>query len=108
MNTLITGSAGFIGYHLAKRLLEIGKPVIGIDNLNSYYDPKLKEDRLKELKKISEKEKIPFVFVKVDLVDNEGLKKVFKEYKPSTVVHLAAQAGVRYSLENPSTYIQSN
>ena len=108
MNTLVTGSAGFIGYHLSKRLLEIGKPVIGIDNLNSYYDPKLKEGRLKELKKISEKEKIPFVFIKVDLVDNEGLKKVFKEYKPSTVVHLAAQAGVRYSLENPSSYIQSN
>jgi UDP-glucuronate 4-epimerase len=103
MIILVTGAAGFIGMHFSKRLLEEGYEVVGIDNLNDYYDPKLKEDRLLELKKYS-----CFTFVQLDLVDREGLFALFNNYAFTHVVHLAAQAGVRYSLQNPYAYVDSN
>lgn len=100
---LITGAAGFIGYFLSKKLLEQGCTVIGIDNVNDYYDVNLKHTRLKQLEPYEK-----FTFLKVDISDQEALTNVFKEYKPEIVVNLAAQAGVRYSIENPSAYMQSN
>lgn len=100
---LITGAAGFIGYFLSKKLLEQGCTVIGIDNVNDYYDVNLKHTRLEQLEPYEK-----FTFLKVDISDQEALTNVFKEYKPEIVVNLAAQAGVRYSIENPSAYMQSN
>ena len=108
MTILITGSSGFIGYHLTKRLLESKINVIGIDNLNSYYDINLKKARLEELYKISKKEKIDFTFFKEDIENYKEIETIFKTHKPIKVVNLAAQAGVRYSLENPSAYIKAN
>ena len=100
---LVTGSAGFIGFHLSKRLLEMGNQVIGLDNLNDYYDVNLKRDRLKQL------EAFPtFRFIKMDLADQDGMAHLFAEERFDKVVNLAAQAGVRYSLTNPHVYIQSN
>ena len=99
----ITGSAGFIGFYLAKALLERGAEVTGIDNLNDYYEVSLKEARLSILKQYER-----FTFIKGDLADKETLENVFKEKKPQIVVNLAAQAGVRYSIDNPDAYIQSN
>ncbi len=104
---LITGSAGFIGFHLCKKLIENKFSIIGIDNLNSYYEKKLKEDRLIELKKKSPKN-ADYIFMKGDLCDIKFISRVFKEHNPRIVINLAAQAGVRYSLENPSSYINSN
>ena len=103
MKYLITGAAGFIGFHLSKRLLEQGNSVVGIDNLSEYYDVNLKKDRLNELKMAPE-----FTFYKLDLVDRKGIEKLFSENKFDYVVNLAAQAGVRYSLTNPRAYIDSN
>jgi len=100
---LITGAAGFIGYFLSKKLLDQGCKVIGIDNVNDYYDVKLKHTRLEQLEPYGK-----FTFLKVDISDKEALTNVFKEYKPSIVINLAAQAGVRYSIENPDVYMQSN
>lgn len=100
---LVTGCAGFIGFHLSKYLIAKGEEVIGIDNLNDYYEVQLKRDRLKQIS-----EKSNFNFVKLDLIDRSGIKQLFKDYRPQKVVHLAAQAGVRYSLENPEAYIDSN
>ena len=100
---LITGAAGFIGYHLAKRLIDDGYNVYGIDNINNYYDTGLKYDRLKNLEG-----KHNFVFEKIDVADKDKLNAFVGKYQPSVVIHLAAQAGVRYSLENPSAYIESN
>ncbi|WP_163182669.1 GDP-mannose 4,6-dehydratase [Neobacillus sedimentimangrovi] len=100
---LITGSAGFIGYFLSKELLERGCRVIGIDNINDYYDVNLKFARLKKLEPFEQ-----FTFIKGDISDKESITKIFEEYKPNIVVNLAAQAGVRYSIENPDVYIQSN
>ena len=100
---LITGCAGFIGFHLSKRLLEEGYSVAGIDNVNSYYDISLKEDRLKVLSRYPH-----FSFIKGSMENLELLEGMFEQFKPDVVVHLAAQAGVRYSLTNPHTYIQSN
>jgi len=100
---MITGAAGFIGYHLSKRLLEAGAKVIGYDVMNDYYDVALKEYRLDLLKEYE-----GFTFVKGDIADKEALVKVFEEYKPDVVMNLAAQAGVRYSIENPDAYIQAN
>ena len=100
---LITGAAGFIGYFLSKRLLEQGCRVIGIDNINNYYDPKLKESRLEILNKYEN-----FSFHKVDLKDKASLDNTFETYKPTHVINLAAQAGVRYSIENPYAYVDSN
>ena len=103
MKYLITGAAGFIGFHLSKRLLEQGNSVVGIDNLNEYYDVNLKKDRLIRLKDNSE-----FTFHKLDLVDRKGIKRLFSENRFDYVVNLAAQAGVRYSLTNPHAYVDSN
>ena len=100
---LVTGAAGFIGFHLTRRLLDDGHEVIGIDNLNDYYDPKLKFDRLKGLEG-----RKGFAFHRVDLADKSGLTKVFATTRLPYVVNMAAQAGVRYSLENPDAYVQSN
>jgi len=100
---LVTGSAGFIGFYLSKRLLNEGCSVIGLDNLNDYYDVNLKKDRLNILKQHEQ-----FKFKYVDLKDKEKLEDIFKENKIDIVVNLAAQAGVRYSLQNPDVYIQSN
>jgi UDP-glucuronate 4-epimerase len=100
---LVTGAAGFIGYHLSKQLLDRGDRVIGIDNLNNYYDLTLKESRLKLL---TEREN--FTFHKIDLADRDGIDRLFALYNFEIVVNLAAQAGVRYSLTNPRAYIDSN
>ncbi|BAM88539.1 putative nucleotide sugar epimerase [Bradyrhizobium oligotrophicum S58] len=100
---LVTGAAGFIGFHLTQRLLAEGRQVIGIDNINAYYDPKLKEARLEILKA-----QPGFVFHKLDLVDRAGIKALFAQHRFPAVVHLAAQAGVRYSLENPHAYVDAN
>ncbi len=114
MTILVTGAAGFIGYHLSNKLIHQGLDVIGFDNLNSYYDQNLKKDRLDELKKESLVKEGSFEFVKGDLGNIKILKDTFKinnfqtQEKISIVVHLAAQAGVRYSIENPSAYVESN
>ena len=108
MKILITGSAGFIGFHLCLRLIKEGFNVIGFDNLNNYYDKSLKEARLQELYLAKQKYKTNFTFIKGSLESFESLEKLFNDNKPNCVINLAAQAGVRYSLEDPFTYIQSN
>jgi len=100
---LVTGSAGFIGFHVASRLLDMGKRVVGVDNLNPYYDVKLKEARTDLLRKRSE-----FYFYRLDLEDFEGMERVFKKHGPEVICHLAAQAGVRYSITDPFAYQRSN
>ncbi|MCB1827178.1 MAG: NAD-dependent epimerase [Coxiellaceae bacterium] len=103
MKILVTGAAGFIGFHLSKRLAERGDDVIGIDNLNDYYDVNLKLDRLKQLDGHSN-----FEFQKIDIADGEAIKGLFEENSFDVVVNLAAQAGVRYSLKNPHAYMDAN
>ena len=103
MKVLITGSAGFIGYHTSKRLLDSGHDVIGLDSLNDYYSISLKKDRTKLLKNYDR-----FSFHKISLEDQSTLEVLFKKELPQRVIHLAAQAGVRYSIEHPQVYIQSN
>jgi len=103
MKVLVTGAAGFIGMHLSKRLLERGDEVVGIDNLNDYYEVQLKHDRLKQLDDFEK-----FSFIKMDMADREAMAKLFKEQQFNRVMNLAAQAGVRYSLENPLAYVDSN
>jgi UDP-glucuronate 4-epimerase len=100
---LVTGAAGFIGYHVARRLLELGRTVVGLDNLNAYYDPQLKEARRAELAKFP-----GFHFVKLDLADRAGMAALFAQHRFPHVVHLGAQAGVRYSLIDPYAYVDSN
>ena len=99
----VTGAAGFIGFHLCRRLLARGEAVIGLDNLNDYYDVRLKEARLELLTPHPH-----FVFYRRDLADREGVESLFADHRPDSVVHLAAQPGVRYARENPHVYIQSN
>ncbi len=103
MNVLVTGAAGFIGFHLSKRLLDENYHVIGVDNLNEYYDVRLKKDRLNILKKNTN-----FEFYKIDLANKESLIQIFENRSISIVINLAAQAGVRYSLYNPYSYVHSN
>lgn len=100
---LITGSAGFIGYHLSKKLLETGRQVVGIDNLNDYYDVQIKHDRLKQLETAEN-----YSFYRRDISDKAGMMELFQSERFDCVVNLAAQAGVRYSLTNPFAYIESN
>jgi UDP-glucuronate 4-epimerase len=100
---LITGTAGFIGFHLSNLLLNHNYQVIGLDNLNDYYDPKLKEDRLGILRRHD-----GFIFHKVDLKDKKSVDNIFETYRPDYVINLAAQAGVRYSIEKPYVYVDSN
>ncbi|MFT4303776.1 MAG: SDR family NAD(P)-dependent oxidoreductase [Candidatus Woesearchaeota archaeon] len=101
MNILVTGGAGFVGFHLTKKLLELNHNVIVIDNMNEYYDPKLKQSRLKLIKN-------KIKFYKIDIAKKDQLEKVFKKNKIDKICHLAAQAGVRYSIENPFVYADSN
>ena len=108
MRILITGAAGFIGFHLSKRLLEKGFSVFGFDDLNSYYDVKLKESRLKKLYEINEKLNSEFLFKKGSIESFPSIESFFEKNRPDCVINLAAQAGVRYSLINPFAYIQSN
>lgn len=103
MTVLVTGAAGFIGYHTAKRLTKQGHQVIGIDNLNDYYSVELKRARLQQLSELPN-----FEFQKMDIIDKPGLMRLFDEHGFTEVIHLAAQAGVRYSLDNPDAYAQSN
>jgi UDP-glucuronate 4-epimerase len=100
---LVTGAAGFIGFHTAKLLLETGHEVVGIDNLNAYYDPELKQARLRRLAPLS-----GFRFTQLDIIDRDAMQALFAREKFQRVVHLAAQAGVRYSIHNPEVYVQSN
>ena len=100
---LVTGAAGFIGFHVARRLLSAGGDVVGLDNVNDYYDPRLKEARLDILKRQSN-----FTFVKLDLADRDSMKSLFAQHRFPIVIHLAAQAGVRYSLQNPHAYVDAN
>jgi UDP-glucuronate 4-epimerase len=102
MKVLVTGAAGFIGYHMSKRLLTEGYTVIGIDNLNDYYDVQLKKDRISQLKYSN------FHFVRASLENRVEISKVFEYFNPDVVINLAAQAGVRYSLQNPYAYVDSN
>ena len=103
MRVLVTGAAGFIGYHTAKALLARGDEVVGLDNLNAYYDVKLKEARLSQLHNCN-----GFSFHKLDLADRAGMERLFTEVRPQRVIHLGAQAGVRYGMENPTAYVDSN
>lgn len=103
MNILVTGAAGFIGSHVARRLLDRGDHVVGVDNLNDYYDPSLKEARLARLQPDA-----GFRFERLDIADAAAMARCFAEHRPSRVIHLAAQAGVRYSLTNPHAYTESN
>ena len=113
---LITGVAGFVGYHLSQRLLKEGCTICGIDNLNDYYDPTLKQSRLKNLGITTDLHSVilssskdkRFQFHRLDLQDFDGISRVFADFQPDIVINLAAQAGVRYSLENPRSYIESN
>jgi UDP-glucuronate 4-epimerase len=100
---LVTGAAGFIGFHVAERLLSEGRRVVGLDNVNSYYDPRLKEARLHTLKRHSN-----FAFARLDLTDRLAVKSLFEQHRFPVVVHLAAQAGVRYSLDHPHAYVDAN
>ena len=119
MKILVTGTAGFIGYHLAKRLLDRGDEVVGLDNINDYYDLRVKYGRLKDCgiegneaieygKVIKSSKYDNYSFIKLNLEDREGIEKLFKEQKFDRVCNLAAQAGVRYSLTNPHAYVDSN
>ena len=113
MSILVTGAAGFIGFHLCRKLLEKKFKVIGLDNLNSYYDQDLKKSRIKELNDFSYKNGLIFDFIKCDIVNNNQIKKIFEDNltsntKITMVINLAAQAGVRYSIQNPYAYIQAN
>jgi UDP-glucuronate 4-epimerase len=103
MKVLVTGAAGFIGFHTARALLSRGDTVVGLDNINDYYDVRLKHDRLDQLRAFGQ-----FTFEKIDLADRQAMERLFRETRPSRVIHLAAQAGVRYAQENPFAYVDSN
>jgi UDP-glucuronate 4-epimerase len=103
VSVLLTGAAGFIGFHVAQRLLADGQRVVGVDNLSDYYDPTLKQARLDLLRPHAN-----FVFERVDVSDRAAMPELFRQHRPTRVVHLAAQAGVRYSLQNPHAYVDAN
>jgi len=109
---LVTGSAGFIGFYLVKQLLKLGHRVIGIDNLNDYYDPQLKTARLADIKQLIASDALPasaeYAFFELDLADRAGIKQLFEDHEFDIVVNLGAQAGVRYSIENPHAYVDAN
>lgn len=108
MKYLITGNAGFIGFHVAKKALEAGIEVIGIDVVNSYYDPQLKESRLALLEEVSKRTGTKYTFHRIDLTDYRELEKAVEDSSPDKMIHLAAQAGVRHSIEHPHDYVNSN
>ena len=108
MTVLVTGAAGFIGFHLSTRLLERGTAVVGYDNVNPYYDPSLKRARIDQLQDTANRTGTSFQLIEADLEDRQAMDAVFQAHKPQKVVNLAAQAGVRYSIDNPAAYIQSN
>ena len=105
---LVTGAAGFIGFHLSRRLLERGTAVVGFDNMNPYYDPALKRSRVAQLELSAHLSGSSFKLIEANLEDREAVETAFVDHEPQKVVNLAAQAGVRYSIENPAAYIQSN
>jgi len=108
MKVLVTGAAGFIGFNVAKKLLERGDDVVGFDNMNDYYDPALKQARLAVLKDTAEQTQQIFTFIHANLADKAIVDQCFQDHQFDRVIHLAAQAGVRYSLENPLSYVESN
>jgi UDP-glucuronate 4-epimerase len=108
VKVLVTGNAGFIGFHAAIKLLQRGDEVVGIDNVNDYYDTSLKESRLELLEKTAQKTGSKYTFIRGNLADLELVNKCFQDHSFDRVIHLAAQAGVRYSLENPHSYVESN
>lgn len=108
MKVLVTGAAGFIGFHVSKKLLERGDDVVGFDNMNNYYDPTLKQARIDLLHDIAGKSNGRFNFICANLADKTTVDQCFRDYQFDRVIHLAAQAGVRYSLENPMSYVESN
>ncbi|WP_421952731.1 NAD-dependent epimerase [Pelagibacterium sp.] len=108
MKILVTGSAGFIGYHVARRLIERGDSVVGFDVVNDYYDPALKEARLAELSALGATQGADYSFIRADLADQSAVDAAFADHGFERVIHLAAQAGVRYSIENPRSYVASN
>ena len=108
MKVLVTGAAGFIGFSVAKKLLERGDDVVGFDIVNDYYDPALKEARLKVLEETAEQTQQSFTFIRANLADKAAVDECFNNHQFDRVIHLAAQAGVRYSLENPLSYVESN
>ena len=108
MKIIVTGAAGFIGFHTCLRLLREGYKILGIDNINDYYDTRLKKLRLEEIQKFAKSKNFNWQFVKASIDEEVAINKIFSDFKPQIVIHLAAQAGVRYSITNPKTYIQSN
>ena len=110
MKVLITGSAGFIGFFLAKALLARGDSVVGIDNLNDYYDPALKRARLQDLEQFAQAQQASqrYAFIPLDMADRVGMAQLFERHAFDAVVNLGAQAGVRYSIDNPNAYVDSN
>ena len=105
---IVTGAAGFIGFHLCNKLIELNQDLLGIDNINSYYETDIKKARISEIEKKAKNSEKIWDFVKVDLEEKETLKKIFKRFQPNIVIHLAAQAGVRFSITNPDSYVKSN
>lgn len=108
MKILVTGNAGFIGYHVARTLLERGDEVVGFDNVNDYYDPALKEARLSQLRETATRTGTGYDFIRANLAEHSRVDECFEQHRFDRVIHLAAQAGVRYSLENPRSYVESN
>ena len=108
MKVLVTGTAGFIGYHVARRLLERGDEVVGFDVVNDYYDPELKEERLRRLECVNRQTNSGYNFIRDNLANPAAVERCFADHRFDRVIHLAAQAGVRYSLENPHAYVESN